>query len=935
MASPAAAPPSKKERFMQTVSLVGLTQDILFEDENYDPRLTMARNINNMVADLGDEASFIKSSLMVANYIDPAVQLPACLPDPEGKLANALYICNAITTWHLAKLDRVNASLRQTNRALLQEKMDLEETASLRLVTHSLDGRNDYDKLRRQLSEERESHVAEIKDIQRNNKSQLEQIIAEKEELRVKDKEIRDSMALCMQDNFNQQLAMVQSTHDSVVTFLKSSIDDLQRSLSSTSSSSATTFPGLEVQDLRKKVDDLQKECDLKDTLVEDLTKASEKMKRDLEALSNKASKAEDNLAVLKGKLDEKINIVTALKTQIADEQNVSISLHGTIESLKKEKEAALDEKDAAVQKMDTTVQEKTDLSSKLDQSEKEVARLSKIETHLKKKQPTPSIEIAEYEETMAKLNDELAEKDKNMAIMEKECVTTKKEVITHKEKVARLQEKMSKLTQEKEQSLKENARLEDEMVQLREELDLSSRKYQNEVVEKENLLQLLEKKEEDETKKTTPDVVSFTRSNLAEVKSEDIHADDSCQKSLSPTGEAVCAEHDDIVEEKQPEKEKKSHFPPYDRNVGYKKSRQEKHSEEVEFHVSDADCSFGNQTDNSEKIEEEYAQVTRRNQRGFKRAKEEERRFKSPSPKEKKTRDGHSSESDRSRSSSLSSESYAKDLIKMTVETAAQHVQEIKQKKQAYTAYLDNNKQFKDFMRSNVSEEEKFVKMEKNLEELLSCNNFHDFKEFVKGNRIGKKKSRVAKGALPDLRENSAEWTFMQQFPEASKKPNNALIHFNNGIVALRPYCEPLYQAMTVLLSAEGEKREATELLFTRTYDKGYSREDDIIRSLEERKFELLSVIAIAKTYFALKKNRDVRGYKTEKIKCDSLPYTKEWAEELSSMTEKGVNHASFRTLMALYVDTRHCGAAVTCFYNDLSKLKDKAAETERKFQW
>ena len=103
----------------------------------------------------------------------------------------------------------------------------------------------------------------------------------------------------------------------------------------------------------------------------------------------------------------------------------------------------------------------------------------------------------------------------------------------------------------------------------------------------------------------------------------------------------------------------------------------------------------------------------------------------------------------------------------------------------------------------------------------------------------------------------------------------------------------------------------------------------------MEERKFELLSVIAIAKTYFALKKNRDVRGYKTEKIKCDSLPYTKEWAEELASMTEKGVNHASFRTLMALYVDTRHCGAAVTCFYNDLSKLKDKAAETERKFQW
>ena len=66
-----------------------------------------------------------------------------------------------------------------------------------------------------------------------------------------------------------------------------------------------------------------------------------------------------------------------------------------------------------------------------------------------------------------------------------------------------------------------------------------------------------------------------------------------------------------------------------------------------------------------------------------------------------------------------------------MTVETAAQHVQEIKQKKQAYTAYLDNNKQFKDFMRSNVSEEEKFVKMEKNLEELLSiaaacCTHWH-----------------------------------------------------------------------------------------------------------------------------------------------------------------------------------------------------------------
>ena len=76
---------------------------------------------------------------------------------------------------------------------------------------------------------------------------------------------------------------------------------------------------------------------------------------------------------------------------------------------------------------------------------------------------------------------------------------------------------------------------------------------------------------------------------------------------------------------------------------------------------------------------------------------------------------------------------------------------------------------------------------------------------------------------------------------------------------------------------------------------------EDDVKvkRSKKERKFELLCVVAIAKTYFSLKLGKDIKANRSEKILCESDPYTRAWASELTSMIDDDANHAKYRTLM------------------------------------
>ena len=51
--------------------------------------------------------------------------------------------------------------------------------------------------------------------------------------------------------------------------------------------------------------------------------------------------------------------------------------------------------------------------------------------------------------------------------------------------------------------------------------------------------------------------------------------------------------------------------------------------------------------------------------------------------------------------------------------------------------------------------------------------------------------------------------------------------------------------------------------------------------------------------------------------------------------MIDNDANHAKYRTLMPLYVETSNCAAAVRVFYNDLSALKNKKESDDNKFQW
>ena len=163
------------------------------------------------------------------------------------------------------------------------------------------------------------------------------------------------------------------------------------------------------------------------------------------------------------------------------------------------------------------------------------------------------------------------------------------------------------------------------------------------------------------------------------------------------------------------------------------------------------------------ETSEENYADKAKGGRKGIKRT-EDGRDFKSPSPRndpEKEKRRNKNSR-DNSRSSERSADrsslrsrgnSLSGEKPFMTVEEAATHVSEIKQKVQTYVTYLDGNRRFKETMRSNEDEEVKFTKMEKCLSGLLRSDNFHEFKEFIRGNEIPKKPSRIDRSGLFMLR--------------------------------------------------------------------------------------------------------------------------------------------------------------------------------------
>lgn len=945
-ASPVAGPPPKKEKIKPEVRLLGLSHDLQFEDKDYNHGVSLPRNINSSVERLGSaEAATIKSSTFIANYLDPDVKLVTS-PDPsEDNVASALYLCNVLTSRHLARMDNENANLRATNKLLLEEKAAIVEKASVSLNRHAVEGRNvkDYNRLRHQLSEDREVHLVELQSSRAASRARVDQVLQEKEELVIKERQLRELMATSMETNFNLQISMMETSHKSVTSFLKRKIEELQGMLSSELALPDAPQNLQELENLRKQLLEAQNLCDSKDAVIASLTSDNAILTEEIVSVKSSLSGEQELSSCLTEKLEGKVSLVESLNVQIKDDGGVITSLHALIEKLKIENQSV---------KQDSQDYEKVKL--KLSEMSEEFKRLVKVETDFKEIKKTTPDSARNYETLIEQMKYDLGQKDGDLKALREKLVLQEEGLNAARDANTVLKDEI--LTHNTNQ-----LRSAEDILDLKEEIAVIKAKLTQEISDKLDLLET-HREEKKSLRRTTDNCqksegsVTFQRQPFTPVasaaaleKPDAVFDSGSTPKSLSPPG-GIPVDHDEehmepeqekVVENPVKKKGKDVLFPVYNKEVGFVKTKVDKPAEEVlQLDASEEDVNFEEETKSnmeSQPSEDGFAAVTRGSQRGFKKGKEDQRGFKSPSPREdRETGKSGSRTSSRSRSRSSGQSrgrSGSRERSGMSVTEAAGHIQEIKQKVDAYTTHLEGSSKFKESMRSRESEAVKFQKMEDCLTELFKSDNFYEFKEFVKGNKITKRTSKIAKGALPDLREGSKEWEFMQEFPEG-KRPENALIHFNNGIIAFRPYCEPFYQAMTVLLAAGGEHKDVTKLLFTKGYEKGLMKDETVTRSVEERKFELLLIVAIAKTYFSLKKGRDVPATKGEKIRCDSAPYTQAWANELTSMLDNDVNQASYRTLMPLFVETQKCAAAVRAFYRDLKKLKERKENKEKKFQ-
>merc|ERR1719342_1130938 len=82
------------------------------------------------------------------------------------------------------------------------------------------------------------------------------------------------------------------------------------------------------------------------------------------------------------------------------------------------------------------------------------------------------------------------------------------------------------------------------------------------------------------------------------------------------------------------------------------------------------------------------------------------------------------------------------------------------------YRDYLYDHTAFRTFMRSkDATEEEKFQSIERLINQLFLVDNFSDFDKFLKGETITNEDVRIRKGTIPNLRQDSVEWSFVTSF--------------------------------------------------------------------------------------------------------------------------------------------------------------------------
>ena len=895
---PTPGPPSKKEKLRSDVRFLDLSKDVNFEHVRYDSSITLADNINNFFLQLGDKGSALTSTNLLANKIDPAVHVVP-YPDPEKSvLASTLHLCNALTSSHIATRDQDIATLQATTAALLSR--------------HQTD--NDYEKLRRQLSEERDSHRDELKSARENLKSQVAYVVKDKEEMAAKERDLRNLMITNLESTYQLQMKTMANSHQASTSFLQKTINDLQKAVARIDSTppEAQLVDQQQIERMTGQLEELRDIIDSKDTVNGQLDEDNGNLKLKINELHLQATEHADEKASLNSKLAAERANSASVKKQLEDATNVATTLHATIDKLKTE--AATNET------------KKTKLKTHLDKMVAQIAdlqadngRLLAVENQLTKLQKLPE-QTPDFAKVIKEHQDKLNETDENLKVMTEDFYT---------------------LTQQNNEIMAQKLDLEDDVQDLQSQLETINKKLTNEVQEKLTLLEShrLEKKalrKKTDTRDRKDTTVAFERqpfSASTDVEKEITTITDTpasspvIDKSLFPAGE-ISAPHKEAEVEQEKKKEKT--FPVYDADCRFSKTALVKNDD-----LGNKPVDSGNDSKSKKEGAADRKEKPKRTEKGEEwnvvckkgRKLGDERDFKSPSPRRTKEREERKGRDSRSRSRFSTERASSGRQDSTEIENAARDWDEIKRKVNSYQALLEEQfPNFKETMRSpNKTEEEKFSRLEDCLTELHKSENFYDLKAFIKGKKIVRKTTRIPKGALPDLRKDSDEWKLMTTWPQGSEPKENALVHFNNTIVAFRPYCEPLYRVFTTLLAAGNEHRNATDLLFTKPYDGGPRSETQTKRSVEERKFDLLLVLAMAKTFFALKDGREVTGIRRERIRCKEKAYTKEWAKELSGMLDDDVNHSHLNLLLPLYVDTPGASAAVADYYKELAILKEK----------
>ena len=780
--------------------------------------------------------------------------------------------------------------------------------------------------LRHQLSRERDEHRDEVNKI----RAQCQQQLADKDQLIIKEKNFTEFLTTTQETTYKRQIQMMTTAHQVSITVLEKALDEARQG----QTLSPLPSPGDQTPKLVAELAEMQSIADSKDVVITSLREEIEQLQAGKKELLLQATEHMDKVSCLNTKIaDKKAQLDSTARElrlrlrELEDANEEIASLQAQVDGFKKESENQDEQKQKIKTHLDTLMKRITELQGDNDNllaAKNELQKLKRDPGDDKNFEETILLHKNKLLEAEDKVNSSETQKtllEKTNSVLSFQIVELKTDITDLETQIETISTKLTHEVQEKMALLE------------------SHRK------EKKALRQSYEEKHADEVQ------VAFERESFLKQQeiSVDPHADgkgstdsdDSSpmNQSLPEDGEASedTTQEQKMECESPAEQSSRKTFPEYNKdlkfsskykqtNVSEKSTEKNITAEKEKESTSSKDSDKMNDEAGSENMQEKekngddgWTYQSRRK----KGKSADARSFKSPSPRrEKERRDSHRSRDSRSRSGVSSERTPKKDT--MEIEDATRHLEEIRKKVITCQQTIDEKMgDFKDALRSTrVSEEEKFERMERCLTKCLKSENFGDMKAFLKGQDFTRKTFRLPKGALPDLREDSPEWELMTSWPPGQQRKESALIHFNHTIVAFRPYCEPLYRMFTTLLAAGDEDKDVTNILFTRSYDRG-QRE----RSLEMKKFDLLLVLSVAKTYFALRDGKEVLGIRKEKLRCLSRPYTADWAEELSTMLDGDVNQSKQEILMPLYVDTVKCSAAITEFYRELARIKKRVA--------